>query len=360
MGASTLNGTRADYNYFFFFLGSFRYPFLQTPDQGGKRCMDHPLRIGQLKGHESRVFDARFGGTEGNCVASVGADKRLLLWRRDGPDHGNATWRKAATLTGAHDSEITRVEWHSSGGRVFSGGADGRVCIWDASLAAAESHAAGMPTRIPTVPMATLEASGEDEVYGLECLTPEMLLVGTSEVIQQWDIEQRTCTRSLALAPSAGAEVWGGSARNPDSKAFIFGVAARGRLAGAVLSDGTLRLVDAQECKQLFVLDAHESAAMSVCFSPTSQEFATTATDGEVALWDMRTLGRGPRLRMRTGEHSIYCCSWMRDSILVTGSGRQSLAALPTVSLFVTPRVCHTPCSPLITCICAQLHAAGR
>ena len=93
--------------------------------------MNHPLRIGQLKGHESRVFDARFGGTEGNCVASVGADKRLLLWRRDGPDHGNATWRKAATLTGAHDSEITRVEWHSSGGRVFSGGADGRVCIWD-------------------------------------------------------------------------------------------------------------------------------------------------------------------------------------------------------------------------------------
>lgn len=47
-----------------------------------------------------------------------------------------------------------------------------------------------------------------------------------------------------------GAPCYGG-ARNPEGKAFVFGLAARGRMGAAVLSDGSLRLIDAEECCEI-------------------------------------------------------------------------------------------------------------
>jgi len=259
---------------------------------------------GRLTGHKDRVYDARFS-PDGQTIATVGGD-RCFLWnpgRAGGLTPKAAVDRKLtksvvkheAALSGGHTSEVLRVSWHPSSQRIFTGGADGRLCCWDTDYGE---------------PRAVSECSAE-EVYGCQALTPEMLLVSASDTVQQWDIERWCCTRSTSLAAVEGAAAFGGEARNPDAKAFIFALAARGRMCAVTLSDGSLRLIDAEECRELAALAAHSVPAMACAFSTSTAELCTAARDGTMLLWDIRALERGPRLELRAGEASVNCCAFV-------------------------------------------------
>ena len=191
-------------------------------------------RFGRITGHKGRVFDTHFS-PDGETVATVGEDSRLKLWSPSGEGPSECV----ADVGGGHEDEAMRVFWHPSGTCLYTGGADGRLCVWD--LGCSE-------------PRAVSKCSTE-EIYGLQVLTPEMLLVGASNTVQQWDIVQQRQTRSVTLDAVDGAAVFGGD-RNPDANAFVFGMAARGRMCAATLSDGTLRLVDAEECVEIAVIAA--------------------------------------------------------------------------------------------------------
>lgn len=214
----------------------------------------------RLPSHKGQVFAARWGGAGGSWIASAGADGRALLWQ---PSKG--TTQPVAELKGGHKDEVMRVAWHPSGTRCFTGGGDGTCAVWD--LTSIEGRVASPLTRLECSP---------DEVYSLEVLTSEMMLVGTSDLVQQWDVTTGVRVRALQLRAVVGGITFGGPERNPENKAYVFGLAARGRLAGAVLSDGTVRLIDAEDCKECTALPAHSSPAMGIAFSPTTAEMVTT------------------------------------------------------------------------------------
>ena len=99
---------------------------------------------GTLKGHRSRVFDLRWSPTQPARIASVG-EAGGYIWSVGGKD-------KAVAFAG---TELMRVCWHPDGEHLLTGSALGKIVV----------HAAdGQAT-------ATLDASAEDEVYGLEVLS---------------------------------------------------------------------------------------------------------------------------------------------------------------------------------------------
>eukprot|EP00966_Prymnesium_polylepis_P029431 683825-Prymnesium_polylepis.1 len=73
-----------------------------------------------------------------------------------------------------------------------------------------------------------------------------------------------------------GGRAFGGE-RNPEARAYVFGLAARGRMCAATLSDGSLRLIDAEQCCEIAFIGAHSAPAMACAFSLSTAELTTVA-----------------------------------------------------------------------------------
>lgn len=253
----------------------------------------------RLTGHRGCTFGTAFSH-DSRWVASVGEDKRALLWH---PGEGTAP---AAELLNGHETNVMRVAFHPQLDRAFTAGGDGRLCAWDAGRARLLSR----------------HQCSEDACHGLDIPTPDMGLVGASDTVQQWDLNAGVRTRCLQLEAAEGSERLGG---NPAGKTFVFSLASRGRLAGAALSDGTVRLIDSEECRECSAVLRHGTApAMSVAFSPRAAELVTSGKDGSVLLWDMRAAGRGARLSLRGGEGAVNCCAFVPQQ----GCGEPSMLLL--------------------------------
>ena len=188
---------------------------------------------GTLKGHQSRVFDLRWSPTHPARVASVG-EAGAHIW-----DVGGAVRRKVSFP----GTELMRVCWHPDGEHVLTGSAQGKIVVH----AADDGHA-----------IATLDASVEDEVYGVEVLSSEGLLAaGAGDAVQLWDLQRATKMCQVKLPALTGGVNFGGEHRNPDGAAYLFCLAARGRILSAALSDGTVRLLDSETLQTLQVLGEH-------------------------------------------------------------------------------------------------------
>ena len=188
---------------------------------------------GTLKGHQSRVFDLRWSPTHPARVASVG-EAGAHIW-----DVGGAVRRKVSFP----GTELMRVCWHPDGEHVLTGSAQGKIVVH----AADDGHA-----------IATLDASTEDEVYGVEVLSSEGLLAaGAGDTVQLWDLQRATKMCQVKLPALTGGVNFGGEHRNPDGAAYLFCLAARGRILSAALSDGTVRLLDSETLQTLQVLGEH-------------------------------------------------------------------------------------------------------
>ena len=252
------------------------------------------VKVSRLIGHKARVFDLAWAPVGPSRLLSVGEDGGKL-WPADAADTGPIPlWRSG-------EGEVMRCAWHPRGTHVLTGGADGVVSVWDAAGGA---------------PLASLRASAEgDEVYGLSMLGDEGLLaIGVSDTLGQWDLHRGVRLAETSLKPlEAGGIAFGGAGRNPNRTAYIFGVASRGRVLVAALSDGTARLLDSQTFKELGVLDAHAKQgchALTCALSPSSPMLATTGGNGAVLLWDLRAIGRGPTSEMRAHRGPVHAASF--------------------------------------------------
>ena len=153
---------------------------------------------GTLKGHQSRVFDLRWSPTHPARVASVG-EAGAHIW-----DVGGAVRRKVSFP----GTELMRVCWHPDGEHVLTGSAQGKIVVH----AADDGHA-----------IATLDASAEDEVYGVEVLSSEGLLAaGAGDTVQLWDLQRATKMCQVKLPALTGGVNFGGEHRNPDGAAYLF------------------------------------------------------------------------------------------------------------------------------------------
>lgn len=271
---------------------------------------------GSLAGLASRCFDLRWSPTQ-RALASVG-EKGGCIWSVD-----NAAERVIFAGT-----ELMRVCWHPDGARVLTGDAQGKVVV--------RSAADGQS-------LAKLETS-TDEVYGLEMLSSDGLLAaGAGDTIQLWDLTRAQRTAQASFEAYEHGVIFGGPNRNPEAKAYLFGMAARGRVLSTALSDGSVRLLDSQTLKQLTVLVAHArrgSPVFATAFSPTTPTLASSDGQGTVLLWDLRQTSKGPLAESRAGGgeavHSLAFVSGAADrsaELLVAAGGDKCVRVHETGSL---------------------------
>lgn len=209
---------------------------------------------------------------------------------------------------GATDAASMRCTWHPGGHHVLIGTVDGTVSVHDASDGCS---------------LASMRVtSDEDEIYGLCFLSNAGLIgVGVSDTVQQWDLPSG---RQTALTELSAIE-----AGNLDQRAYVFSVAARGRVLAAALSDGSCRLLDAQSLAPVFALTEHVTRGSS-CFacalSPTTAHLATAAADGTVLLYDLRMLKRGPIGELHGHPSAVHSVTFAAPGALL-GSLAQSSGA---------------------------------
>lgn len=266
---------------------------------------------GHLVGHKERVFDIDWSPTQPSKLASVGATQGFV-WS---VQHGKAI-AEPIELAG---TEIMRVCWHLDGNHVITGDSKGKVTVCDANDGSVtDTLAAGGPE--------------EDEVYGLQMLSSDGLLAaGAGPALQLWDLPRATCLVRTDFTIAEDGVIFGGAHRNPEGKAYLFNLAARGRALCAALSDGTVRLLDSQTLQPIGVLDEHArrgAPAFGVAMSPTSPMLATADAKGAVMLWDLRQAGRGPLMETcHTGAvHSLAFTSGVGGStaeLLVVASAER-------------------------------------
>ena len=229
---------------------------------------------GRLAGHKDRVYDVSWSPAQSSRLASVGQTGGFV-WS---VDDGLAT----ATLPG---TEIMRLCWHLDGTHVFTGSSQGEIAV-----CAAEDGTVA----------ATLLAGGadKDEVYGLQMLSNDgMLAAGAGCQVQQWDVNRAACVSHTTFATVDNGYIFGGEARNPEGKAYVFNLAARGRALCTAVSDGTVRLLDSQTLQTITVLTEHAqrgAPVFGVAIATASPQLATADSQGAVMLWDLRQTGRGP------------------------------------------------------------------
>jgi hypothetical protein len=272
---------------------------------------------GRLAGHRYRVFDLSWSPTQPSRLASVGQDCGFL-WNIE----AGAAAAKPLKIAG---NDLMRVCWHPDGAHVLTGSAEGKINVCATTDGAVTT---------------TLQASAEDEVYGLAMLSCEGLLAAsTGASLQQWDLTRGTQTAKveLGVAPERGI-IYGGEHRNPKGEAYVFGLSARGRAISAALSDGTVRLFDSQTLQQLAALDVHAqrgAPAFATAISPSSPQMASSDGKGVVLLWDLRHVGRGPISESRTSEGPVHALAFVPGGdgdteLLLTGGADHKVHAHET------------------------------
>ena len=159
-------------------------------------------KVGALRGHKDRVFHMCWSPTQAGHLASVGQTGGFVWRGADGATE------PPARLIG---SELMRVCWHPDGVHVLTGSSGGKINVCSAADGA---------TR------AVLDASEEDEVYGLQPLSDEGLLAaGAGRTVQLWDLNRAARIAQAQFATAAGGIVFGGPDRNPEGAAYLFSLA---------------------------------------------------------------------------------------------------------------------------------------
>ena len=265
-------------------------------------------------GTEKRIFDLSWAkdSTEARSRLASVTQTGGFVWSIDGAEQASDPVALDA------GTELMRVCWHPDGVRVLTGSSEGEICVCDCNSGEMQ---------------ATLLASEEkDEVYGLEALTSELLAVGAGDTAQLWDLNRGTRIAETKFATAENGFHHGGEARNPDARAYLFSLAARGRAFCAALSDGTVRLLDSQTLQHIGTLKEHaarDTAAFGVAISPTSPLLATSGQDGAVLLWDFRKIGNGPLAEWDDGHggavHSLAFVAGVSSSGGGGGSGNGEL-----------------------------------
>jgi WD40 repeat protein/serine/threonine protein kinase len=283
-----------------------------------------------LLGHGGRVTAVAVSN-DGRCLASCGADHRLLVWNREdgeveqsvstgdtveldvalAPDHRRAVTAGLDTMirvweldTGAvvtalagHEAKVYQVALDSGGRRALSASADHSARLWDVEsgvcLAILEGHLAEVlcAALSPNDQVAaTGAANGSLIVWDLAtgasitsmqgpptAITDVafsgdgryLLTVGRDGAVRYWDRASGSCLRVLENQLGLTS-----LAVSPDDAFVAVGC-----------NDGTARLwsIRARECVRTF--SGHSGAIAAVAFTPDGSRLVTAGLDASLRVW---------------------------------------------------------------------------
>ncbi|NET33673.1 MAG: AAA family ATPase [Cyanothece sp. SIO1E1] len=205
----------------------------------------------RLESHEGSVLSVGFS-SDGQTIASAGADHTIKLWRPDGD--------LLLTLSG-HRDVISRVSFSPSGQTIASASLDGTIKLWRPDgtwLKTLAAHPNGALSVNFSPDGETLVSAGADQTIKLWTLD--------GKLIQRLQGHQNGI-RDVSFSPD-------------------------GQIIASASLDGTIKLWQVnQEASSaeleplLHTLEGHTDRVISVSFSPDGETIASASLDDTVKLW---------------------------------------------------------------------------
>jgi WD40 repeat protein/DNA-binding SARP family transcriptional activator len=243
--------------------------WMSTTADGRRAALSEPGRTVVVDTARLRVTQTL---GEGEGAAALSSDGRFVaLGSEDGEvrlvEVGSGRVRR---FDGAHDAEIARLLFVNGDRTVVAGGTDGTLTLWDvADRSLHEKLSAHERSEI-----ASLEATGDGGTLYSGAGDGRMVIwdVGRGQRLDQpFDVGSPLV---IEADPSPR-----GLATSPD-----------GRTAAVGQADGTVHLVDARTLQRRRTLRAIDGFVTAATFSHRGTMLAVAGAEGQVTVWDTRTL----------------------------------------------------------------------
>ncbi|MFI8443566.1 WD40 repeat domain-containing protein [Streptomyces rochei] len=258
---------------------------------------------------------------DGRTLATAGHTGAVRLWRSDGA-HGTAP---LGGVRHAHDAAVWSVAFSPDGDTLASAGYDDSVRLWTVS-ATGDPRPLGEPLTAHTAAVwavefgpdgQTLASAAQDDTvilwnvanpaYPQEIGEP---LTGHTEGL--WDLAYAPDGRTLATTGADHSVRLWHLPRNvltgfTNPLTSVAHAPRGGLLAAASTDDALVRLFDVREPDRPQPLPrpltGHESAVLTVAFSPDGRTVASGAEDGSLRLWDVSDPARPAASATVPGAH---------------------------------------------------------
>uniref|UniRef100_A0A7S4NIX0 Anaphase-promoting complex subunit 4 WD40 domain-containing protein n=1 Tax=Guillardia theta TaxID=55529 RepID=A0A7S4NIX0_GUITH len=292
--------------------------------------MDWSLnKVGELRGHESRVFSCCFSPVDETLLATCSEDNTCRVW-------DIAHCEQLKILRG-HAEAIYAVSWSPDGRSVLTAGSDGEIKIWD--------WRKGKEIK-------SLKPKGD--VFAASYVDNGNIVSAADNVVSLWDLEAGCIIKERTINAETDY-VFGGESRNPDKIPWVFCLERDMQRKGFVLgvSDATIRYLD-HDLEERVVLRGHSKDVCCLCMKDDGSELLSGSGDHLTGVWDLRQLQA--RIVLRGHQNSVHdCCYWPGSNNICSVSMDKTMkiwngddgSCLHTDGPGATAKLCIAPCKGL-------------
>jgi WD40 repeat protein len=212
----------------------------------------------QLLGHAGCVWSLAFS-PDGKILASGSSDQTIRLW--------DITNRHCLRILSGHDSWVLSVAFSPDGKILASSSADQTIRLWDITT--------GECIKI---------FGHQGFISSIAFSWDGKILASASEdkTVKLWQLGNLTLTSNPSPCISLEGHqllVW----------SVAFSPIPPGRILASSSADQTIRLWDVSESRCIKVLEGHNSAVLSVAFTPDGKSLISSSNDETIKFWDVET-----------------------------------------------------------------------
>jgi WD40 repeat protein len=261
-------------------------------DAGSERC------LATLQGHTSWVRAVQFT-PDGQSLISASQDATLRVW--------DLASRQQRRLLEGHRNGVGCVAVSGDGRLAASGGDDGMLCLWDL-------RDGRLLTRV---------AAHKERVFGVAfCLDGQLVVsCGSDRLARLWEVHlpARGTSGETALAEIARFEGHGDAVT-------CLALSVDGRLLLTGGRDGSVRLWDVAERREIRSFVGHKDRVQAVAFGPNGKYAFTGSHDAALLCWDLQRTGEAAlALQCADAVSSVSCFADGRRMVVGTDDGGVAL-----------------------------------